>query len=116
MARKTAIALALIMLAVVAWGIFYEAGSTRVIINGEELAWPLEGTIGAAGFVVALTALFCAAILLLFVFAGAGILALGAVIVLGLVVATIAFPLILLLLLPLAIVWAFIAIMRSAGT
>jgi hypothetical protein len=115
MARKAAIALALIMLALVAWGLFFEAGSTRIIVDGQELVGPLKGTIGAAGFVVGLIALFCAAIFLLFVFAGIGIFILGGVIVFGLVAAGIAFPVLLFLLLPLAVVWSFIAIIRSAG-
>ena len=115
MAKKAAIALALIMLALVAWGLFFEAGSTKIIIDGQELAGPLKGTIGAAGFIVGLIALFCAAIFLLFVFAGIGVFILGGLIVVGLIVAAIAFPLLLFLFLPLAIVWAFIAIIQGTG-
>ena len=115
MARKVAIALALIMLALVAWGLFFEAGSTKIIIDGQELTAPLKGTIGAAGLIVGLTALFCTAIFLLFVFAGIGVFILGGVIVVGLIVAAIAFQFLLFLLLPLAVVWAFIAIIRSTG-
>lgn len=116
MARKAAIILAIVMLAIVAWGLFFEAGSTRIIINGQELIGPLKGAVGAAGLVVGLIALFCAAIFLLFVFAGIGIFILGGVIVAGLIMAGFTFPLLLVLLLPLAIVWLFIAITRKAGT
>ena len=116
MARKAALVLALIMLALVAWGMFFEAGATRIVIDGQELTGPLKGAIGAAGFIVGLIALFCAAILLLFVFAGIGIYILGCVLVAGLVVAGFAFPLLLVMLLPLAIVWAFIALIRGSGT
>jgi len=116
MAKKAAIALAIAMLLIVAWGLFFEAGSTRIIINGRELVGPLNGTIGAAGLIIGLTALFCAAIFLLFVFAGIGIFILGGVIVAGLVLTGFAFPFLLVLLLPLAIVWAFIAIIRKTGT
>jgi hypothetical protein len=116
MTRKTAIALAFIMLAIVLWGLFFEAGSTKIIINGQELAGPLKGTIGAAGFIIGLIALFCAAIFLLFVFAGIGIFILGGVIVLGLILAGLAFPFLLFLLLPLAVVWLFIAATRKTGT
>ena len=115
MARKMALVLALIMLALVAWGLFFEAGSTHLAINGQELAGPLKGTIGAAGLIVGLTALFCAAIFLLFVFAGIGIVILGVMIVAGLIVAGFAFPFLLVLLLPLAIVWAFFALIRAIG-
>ena len=116
MIRKTAIVLAILMLAVVAWGLFFEAGSTTIIINGHELIGPLKGAVGAAGLVVGLIALFCAAIFMLFVFAGIGIFIIGGVIVAGLVLAGFAFPVLLFLLLPLAIVWLFIALARSTGT
>ena len=103
MVRKAAIALALVMLAFVAWGLLIDEGSTRIIINGHELAEPLKGTVGAAGLVIGLIALFCAAIFLLFVFAGIGII----------ILAGLSFPLLLVMLLPLAVVWLFIAITRK---
>ncbi|HUW76179.1 MAG TPA: hypothetical protein VMV70_05820 [Gallionella sp.] len=115
MARKVAIVLAIVMLAIVAWGLFFEAGSTSIIINGHELIGPLQGAIGAAGLIIGLTALFCAAIFLLFVFAGIGIFILGVVILAGLFMAGFAFPFLLVLLLPLAIVWLFIAVTRKTG-
>ncbi len=116
MTKKAAIALAIAMLVIVVWGLVFEAGSTRIIVNGRELIGPLKGTIGAAGLVIGLIALFCAAILLLFVFAGIGIFILGAVIFAGLILAGLAFPLLLVLLLPLAIVWLFIATTRKTET
>ncbi|MGC2049159.1 MAG: hypothetical protein WA635_11185 [Gallionella sp.] len=116
MAKKAAIALALAMLVIVAWALFFEAGSTRIIINGQEIIGPLKGTIGAAGLIIGLIAMFCAAIFLVFVFAGIGILILGGVIFAGLILAGFAFPFLLVLLLPLAIVWVFIAITRKTET
>ena len=116
MTKKAALALAIVMLFIVAWSLFFGAGSTRIIINGRELAGPLNGTIGAAGLIIGLIALFCAAIFLLFVFAGIGIFILGGAIVAGFVLTGFAFPFLLFLLLPLAIVWAFIAITRKTGT
>lgn len=115
MAKKAAIALALIMLAIVAWGLLFEAGATRIVINGQELTGPLKGTIGVAGLVVGLIALNCAAIFMLFIFAGVGIFIAGGVIVAGLIAAGLAFPFLLVVLLPLAIVWAYIAIARNTG-
>ena len=115
MTKKVAIVLAFVMLALVAWGLFFEAGSTRIIINGQEIVGPLKGTIGAAGLIISLIALFCAAIFLLFVFAGFGIFVLGAAIFAGLILTGLAFPFLLVLLLPLAIVWVFIAITRKNG-
>jgi len=116
MTKKIAIVLALSMLALVAWGLFVEAGSTKIIVNGQELTGPLKGAIGAAGFIVALVALFCAAVFLAFVAAGVGLFLLGAVVVAGLIVAGLLFPLLLVLLVPLAIVAAFIAIARGSGS
>jgi len=116
MAKKVAIVLAFVMLVIVAWGLFFEAGSTRIIINGQELIGPFKGAVGAAGLIIGLIALFCAAIFLLFVFAGIGIFILGGVIVVGLILAGFAFPFLLVLLLPLAIVWVFIAITRKIWT
>ena len=77
MTKKAAIALALIMLVIVAWGLFGEGGATKIIVNGEELTGPVKGAVGAAGLVIASVALFCAAIFLVFVFAGIGIFVLG---------------------------------------
>jgi hypothetical protein len=115
-ARSAALLLALAMLAIVIWGLFFEASSTTIIIDGHQLSGPLKGTIGVAGLIIGLIALFCAAIFLLFVFAGIGILILGGVIVAGLVLAATEFPFLLLVLLPLAVVWVFIAMTRQTGT
>ncbi len=107
-----AIVLALVMLAVVAWGVFVEGGATRIVINGHELTGPFKGAVGAAGMIVAAVALFCAAIFLVFVVAGVGIFVLGCFIALGLLLSGLMFPYLLLVLIPLAIVWGFIAIAR----
>jgi hypothetical protein len=115
MMKKLAIALALVMLAIVAWVLLMDGGATSIIINGHELTGPLKGAVGVAGLIVASIALFCAAILLAFVFAGVGLFVLGCVVVLGLILAGIAFPLLLLLLIPLAIVWAFVALFRHGS-
>jgi hypothetical protein len=112
MTKKMAIALAVVMLAIVAWGVFVEGGATRIIIDGQELTGPFKGAIGAAGMIVASVALFCAAIFLLFVVAGVGLFVLGCVIAAGLILSGLAFPYLLLVLFPLAIVWLFIAIAR----
>ena len=109
MTKKAAIALALIMLVIVAWGLFGEGGATKIIVNGEELTGPVKGAVGAAGLVIASVALFCAAIFLVFVFAGIGIFVLGGVIVVGLVLAGLTSPHLLFVLIPLAIVWIFVA-------
>lgn len=112
MTKKMAITLVLVMLVIVVWGVFVEGGATRIMINGHELTGPFKGAVGAAGLIVASVALFCAAIFLVFVVAGAGLFVLGCVIAVGLVLSALAFPYLLLVLIPLAIVWVFIAIER----
>jgi hypothetical protein len=112
MAKKLAILLAVFMLAIIIWGLFFDGSTTRIIVNGQELSGPFQGAIGLAGLVVAWIAFFCAAILLLFVFAGIGIFVLGGMVVLGLVVAGLMFPHLLIMLVPLAIIWGFIALTR----
>jgi hypothetical protein len=96
------------LLAAVAWGLFFDGGANRIIINGQELTGPLKGTVGAVGLIVASIALFCAAIFLAFFVAGAGVFLLGAAIVGGLVIAAISFPILLGVLVPLGMVWAFV--------
>jgi hypothetical protein len=112
MAKKTAIVLALVMLAIVIWGLFFVGDATTIIINGQALTGPFNGAIGLAGLVIAAVAFFCAAILLLFVFAGVGILVLGGMVAAGLILAGFMFPPFLALLFPLAIIWGFIALTR----
>jgi hypothetical protein len=114
MAKNLAIALAVFMLAIVAWGLFLESNAVTIVINGQPVTGPLRDAIGVGGLVVALIALFCAAILLVFVFAGIGVIVLGCFVFVGVIVAALAFPFLLSLLIPLAILWGFIAITRRA--
>lgn len=113
MARKLAIILAISMLAFVVWGLFFENNATTIIINGQQVTGPLKGAVGAGGMVVALIALFCVATLMVFIFAGLGIIVLGGLLVLGMILAGVAFPFLLPLLVPLAVVWGFIALARQ---
>lgn len=112
MMKKWAIALALLLLVLVAWGLLAEGNSIRIVINGQEISGPFRGAVGLAGMMVATIALFCAVILLAFVFAGIGLFLLGCVLLVGLVVTGFAFPFALLILIPLAVVWLFIAAIR----
>ena len=112
MARNLAIALAVLMLVIVGWALLAGSNAVTIVINGQEVTGPLKGAIGIGGLVVALIALVCAAILLAFVFAGIGVIVLGLVVLAGLLLALLAFPFLLPILIPLAIVWAFVAIVR----
>jgi hypothetical protein len=112
MARKLAIALAIVMLALVVWGLFFENNAITIIINGQQVTGPLKGAVGAGGMVVALIGLLCMAILSVFVFAGLGIIVLGCIMLGGVILAGYAFPFLWPLLIPLAVVWGFIALAR----
>ena len=113
LAKKFAMALAVLMLAIVAWGLFLERNDVTIVINGQQVTGPLKGAIGAGGLVVALIALFCAATLLVFVFAGISVVVLGCMVLGGLMLAGVAFPFLLPVLIPLAILWGFVAFMRN---
>jgi hypothetical protein len=115
MSKKLAIALTVVLLALVAWVLAFESNSFSIVVDGQPVTGPLKGAIGAAGMVAALIASFCASIILLFVFAGIGIFVLGGVVFLGMILALIAFPFLLPLLIPLAILWLFVAIARKAS-
>jgi len=103
MSKTLAIAIALVLLAIASWGLLFWSDSFSIVVNGEPVVGPLRGAIGASGFVAALIACFCAAVILLFVFAGIGIVMLGCVVFAGMIVAWISFPFVLPLLIPLAI-------------
>ena len=113
MTKKLAMALAVVMLAIVAWGLFLERNAVTIVINGQQVTGPLKDVIGAGGLVVALIALFCAATLLVFVFAGIGVLVLGCMVLFGMILTGLAFPFLLPVLIPLAILWGFVAFMRN---
>jgi len=112
MAKKLALVLAVLMLVIVVWGLFFENNAVSIVINGQKITGPFKGVIGTGGLVVALVALVCVAILLMFVFAGTSILIVGFLILGGVMMVGIAFPFLLPLFIPLAIVWGFIALIR----
>lgn len=113
MAKTLAMVLAVLMLVIVAWGLFLERNAVTIVINGQQVTGPLKDAIGAGGLVVALIALFCAAILLVFVFAGLGVFVLGGMVLVGMILAWLAFPFLLPVLIPLAILWGFVAFTRN---
>jgi hypothetical protein len=116
MTKKLAIALAVVMLTIMAWALFLESDVVTILINGQQVSGPMKGTIGLGGLIVALIALFCAAILLVFVLAWIGIVVLGGFIAVAMILATLAFPFLLPLLIPLAILWLFVALTRWMRT
>jgi len=112
--RKIALLLAFVVVALLAWELF-RSSDVAITVNGEPLTGPMKLAAEGWGVLVAVVALFCAAILLAFVFAGIGLIVLGALVLAGLIVAWLAFPFLLPLLLPLFLVWAFVAAFRGGS-
>ena len=112
MSRKIAIALAVALMLLAAWGVMSESPAVKVIVDGQEIGAPWRGALGVGGVIVAFVASLCAATLLLFVFAGMWIILVGLVILAGIVFIGGISPLFLPLLIPIAVVWAFIALLR----
>jgi len=113
MKKNFAIAIAILMIALILWGIFFENSSTIIVINGQEVEGPLKGMLGAGGLVVVLIALISLAILLALAFAGTGIIVAGCIIVTIGIFTAFVFPFLFPILIPLALVWAFIALIRK---
>ena len=101
------------MLAVAAWALLMERSTVSIVIDGRQVAGPLVGTLEARGVILALIALFCAATFLLFVFAGFGLIVLASFVLIGMILAWVMFPFLLPLLIPLALLWGFIAFTRK---
>ncbi|MGH8746856.1 MAG: hypothetical protein ACREUK_10235 [Burkholderiales bacterium] len=112
MMKSVALALVVVLLALMAWAVLHSSGVT-IVVNGRELAGPAKLAAEGWGLLVGIVGLFCAAILLAFVFAGIGLILLGAFVLAGLLLAWLAFPFLLPLLIPLVIVWLFVAAVRG---
>lgn len=112
MTRHWTIVLMVLLIAIVAWGLMVETGTVSVTFNGEQLTGPFKGVIATGGFIVSTVALFCLAIVLAFVFSGLGLMLLGFFLFGGLILAGVMLPFLFPLLVPLVIVWIFIALTK----
>ncbi|MFQ6036212.1 MAG: hypothetical protein ACE5NM_10270 [Sedimentisphaerales bacterium] len=112
MIRRLALVLAVFMIVFLAWALFIGGDVISITVNGREITGPFGAIIGVWSFILTLVILFCVAILLAFVFAGVGLIVLGGLAFVGLILAAIAFPFLLPLLIPLFIVWIFCSIVR----
>ena len=112
MMKNIAIALVILLLALIGW-VMFQSSDISIIVNGQKLVGPAKFAAEGWGLLVAIVALFCAAILLTFVFAGIGLLVLGALVLVALLAAWLSFPFLLPLLIPLLIVWLFVAAVRG---
>ena len=106
--KKVALAMVLILMLICAWGVM-SSSDVSVTLNGQALDGPVAVLVGGWGLVVSTVVLFCVAILLAFILAGVGLVVLGVLALVGLILVGVAFPFLLPLLIPLAIVWAFCA-------
>lgn len=113
MKKNFAVMIAALMVALVLWGLFFENSSTIIVINGQEIEGPLKGALGAGGLVVALIALISLAILLALAFAGTGIIIAGCIVVAIGIFSAFVFPFLFPVLIPLTLIWAFIALIRK---
>ena len=107
-------ALVILLLLLLAWVVFHSS-DISILVNGQKLVGPEKLAAEGWSVLVSIVVLFCAAILLAFVFAGLGLIVLGLVVAAGLVAAWLAFPFLLPLLIPLFLVWIFVAAIRGGG-
>ena len=109
--KKIALILVILLIGLLAWGLI-QSGNVSLSVNGQEITGPMKAIASGWGILVAAVVLFCVAILLAFVLAGVALAVLGVFVLAGVILAAIAFPFLLPLLIPLFIVWVFIAIIR----
>jgi hypothetical protein len=112
MLRTIVIILVVLLFGLFAW-VAFQASDITIVVNGQKLAGPAKLAAEGWGVLVATVVLFSAAILLVFAFAGAGLIILGALVLAGFLGLWITFPFLLPLLIPLLIVWLVVAAVRS---
>jgi hypothetical protein len=110
MLKKLVSLLIILMIILLAW-VLISSTDVSIIINGQPITGPLAPTIGIWKLMLAIVILFSVAILLAFVLAGVGLVVLGVLTLVGLILAAVALPFLLPLLIPLFIVWAFCALL-----
>lgn len=114
MVKGIAIALVILVLGLLAWVVFQSSGIS-IMVDGQQLVGPARLAAEGWWVLVMIVTLFCAAILLAFVFAGVGLVVLGVLVLAGLVATWLAFPFLLPLLIPLFLIWIFVAAVRGRG-
>jgi hypothetical protein len=111
MVHKLVSILVILMIILLAWVLYTSTTDVSISINGKPITGPLAPAIGLWKLILASVILFSVAILLVFVFAGVGLIVLGALTLVGLILAAVALPFLLPLFIPLFIVWAFCALL-----
>jgi hypothetical protein len=110
--KNIAIVLVILVLGILAW-VLLHSSHIAVAVNGHPLVGPAKLAAEGWGVLVGIVALFCAAILLVFVFAGTALMVLGALVIAGFLAAWSAFPFLLPLLIPLLLIWIFVAAVQA---
>ncbi|HSR87386.1 MAG TPA: hypothetical protein VLL07_00410 [Pontiella sp.] len=105
--KKIALLSVLILSFVCAWGLV--SSDVTLTVNGQQFHGPFETMVGGWGLIIATVAVFCAAILMAFVLAGAGLIILGVLALVGFLLLAAVFPFLLPVLFPLLIVWVVCA-------
>jgi hypothetical protein len=113
--KSIALVLVVAVLGMLAWVLLHSSHHVAVVVNGHPLVGPAKLAAEGWGLLVGIVALFCAAILLVFVFAGTALMVLGVLVPAGFVAALFVFPFLLPLLVPLFIVWIFVAAARKGS-
>jgi len=113
MTKKLAIVLAVLMVGFLGWVLLGASDSVSIAINGNQIDSPFGAVTGTWGVISAVVILFCAAILLVFVFFGLALIVLGCLVLAGSILATMAFPFLLPILIPLFVVWLFCCLVKS---
>jgi hypothetical protein len=112
MLKSVAITLVIVLFGLLAW-VAFQSSDISIIVNGQKLAGPAKLAAEGWGLLVGMIVLFCAATLLVFVVAGTGLIVLAGLVFAGFLALWLAFPFLLPLLVPLFIVWIFVAAVRS---
>ena len=116
MVKKLALILAVLMILLLAWSLLGPSAKVSITINGREITSPLGALTGLWQIILTTVILFCVAILLVFVFAGAGLVIMGCLALVGVILAAVLLPFLLPLLIPLYIDWLFCALLRQRKT
>lgn len=111
--KKLAVALLIVLLMVALFGLMILPDTLSVTLNGEQLTGAFKGVIATEGFVVAIVAFFCMAILLVFLLSGFWLIVLGLLFVIGFILTVMTIPFLFPLLIPLAIVWGFVVVTKK---
>jgi len=112
MIKKLAIVLAVLMISFLGWVLLGSSDSVSIAINGSPIESPVGAVTGTWGVVSAVVILFCAAILLVFVFFGLALMVLGVLVLGGSILAAMTFPFLFPILIPLFVVWLFCCLIK----